>query len=128
MIGDADRIQQVLQNLLSNARKFVPRKHGLITLKTGTFTKNETLFLQISVRDNGCGISKEDVKKLFKPFSKLADSQHVNPEGNGLGLNICKSICVSLGGDIKVESLQGAWTEFTFWVPVKEQLNLADLD
>jgi signal transduction histidine kinase len=57
-------------------------------------------FLQISVFDNGPGISPADKSKLFKPFSKLAAHSHLNPNGSGLGLSICKLICQSLGGDI----------------------------
>ena len=52
--------------------------------------------------DNGPGISENDIKKLFKPFSTLADNSKLNPNGNGLGLNICKMICKNLGGDINV--------------------------
>ena len=71
------------------------------------------------MRDNGPGISSEDQRKLFKPFSKLKANKELNPNGNGLGLNICKLICKNLGGDIDVESDGTSWTQFKFWVQVE---------
>ena len=56
---------------------------------------------------------------MFKPFSKLGDNKNLNPSGNGLGLNICKLICKSLGGDIKVQSNPPV-TKFKFWVAIQE--------
>ena len=73
----------------------------------------------MTVANNGSGISEEDQNKLFKPFSKLKDTKKINPNGNGLGLNICKMLCRKLGGDITVSSRPNEWTEFTFWVNVK---------
>ena len=77
--------------------------------------------------DNGPGIKPGDEAKLFKPFSKLADDKNLNPNGSGLGLNICKLICRNLGGDIKLESSDEDGTKFTFWVTVKKT-NEYDID
>jgi len=104
LVGDVDRIQQVLLNLLSNARKFVPKQQGLILVKAELSEWDSKVFLRVSIKDNGPGISQEDLKKLFKPFSKLASTSQLNPNGSGLGLYNCKLICTSLGGDITIES------------------------
>ena len=104
MKGDVDRMQQILFNLVSNAIKFVPRRKGVIKIHSRTINKGKDNFLQISVYDNGPGISREEIKKLFKPFSKLETHKEHNPNGYGLGLSICKLICTGLGGDIWVDS------------------------
>ena len=52
--------------------------------------------MEVSVTDNGPGITAIDQKKLFKPFSKLSRNEELNPNGIGLGLNICKMICMNL--------------------------------
>jgi len=117
LLGDADRIQQVLLNLLSNARKYVPKNNGRIMIESELQQHDESLILKISVTDNGPGISELDQQKLFKPFSKLGAYADLNPNGLGLGLSICKLICNCMGGDIVVESENG--TKFTYWVAVK---------
>lgn len=76
-------------------------------------------FLVISVKDNGPGICPQDYPALFKPFSRLSAHRDLNPNGNGLGLSICKRICNNLGGDIQIESRVGEWTQFKFWVEIK---------
>ena len=81
---------------------------------------SDKVIIQLSVQDNGPGISAEDQTKLFKPFVKLEAHKHLNPNGNGLGLNICKLICQNLGGDIIVESDGKSFTKFTFWMGVKQ--------
>lgn len=101
-IGDVARIQQVLLNLTSNARKFVPKIGGKIQITTELTEMEGRHFIQIVVMDNGQGISLEGQEKLFKPFSKLEEHQGNNRQGHGFGLNICKMICTSLGGDIVV--------------------------
>ena len=83
----------MLLNLVSNARKFVPKNRGVIKFESSLEEVNENVFFKISVIDNGPGISPGDIPKLFKPFSKLEDSKKLNPNGSGLGLNICKLIC-----------------------------------
>lgn len=103
----------------------MPKVDGIIQIKSSISARDGKSFLQISVFDNGPGISPVDKSKLFKPFSKLAAHSHLNPNGSGLGLSICKLICQSLGGDISVHSYDNKWTEFTFWVQVRE---VADCD
>ena len=70
------------------------------------------------MENNGSPIMFEDAQRLFKPFSKLAETHHQNPNGNGLGLSICKQICESLGGSINVTQ-DRMFTKFMFRVRVK---------
>ena len=106
----------MLLNLGTNALRVTSKKGGEIQIKTGIFTKEDKTFLRISVIDNGPGIDKQDLPKLFKPFVKI--ERHCDTKQKGLGLYICKLICTSLGGDITVES--GVFgSAFTFWIPVK---------
>lgn len=98
----------------------MPKVDGIIKIQISNLFRDGKSFLQISVYDNGPGISPDDKIKLFKPFSKLAAHSHLNPNGNGLGLSICKLICRSLGGDIVVHSDDKKWTKFTFWIQVTE--------
>lgn len=72
LIGDMDRIQQVILNLLANARKFVRKTSGIICIET-SFIPEPDNFLQISIGNNGNPISLEAQQQLFKPFSKLMD-------------------------------------------------------
>lgn len=66
--------------------------------------------------DTGCGISQNDMRNLFNPFFKSVDNERrqAQKSGNGLGLNICKKIAKSLGGDIQVESKVNQGSNFTF--------------
>ena len=113
-----DRIQQVLLNLLANARKFVRRTAGIIRIETSYITEPEH-FLQISVGNNGKPIPREVQHNLFRPFSKLEDPLQSNPDGNGLGLSICKQICENLGGSIAIDQERGGLTKFVFKVKVR---------
>ena len=98
----------------------MPKSKGLIKIQSKLFkTDDEIEMLEMSVFDNGPGISAEDQLKLFKPFVQLSATKSLNPNGNGLGLNICKMIAKNLGGDIDVESDGKTWTKFKFWAKVK---------
>ena len=97
----------------------MPKNGGLIKFHATLIKAGQTDQLQITVADNGETIPSEEQKKLFKPFAKLNDTKNLNPNGNGLGLSICKSICKCLGGDITVRSQPGDLTEFTFCVNVR---------
>lgn len=111
--GDAARLGQVLDNLLSNAAKFTPRG-GRIAVEVAPRDREVT----VSVRDTGIGLRAEDLPKLFEPFSQVHDPmQHTQP-GTGLGLFICKGIVEQHGGRIWAESEgPGKGATFTFALP-----------
>ena len=119
---DQQRIQQVLVNLLSNACKFTPDE-GVIEVRAWVKSNR----LTISVRDSGCGIAEEDQFRLFRDFSTLKSNAHLNPNGIGLGLSICKKITNQLGGDITVQSRPNEGTIFTFHVRLEERPTQNDL-
>lgn len=112
---DTDKITQVLSNFISNALKFT--KNGKITLKTKLLENA----IQVSVEDQGIGIHREDIPKLFKPFSQLAKANERKSGTTGLGLAISKKIIEShYNGKIGVESVFGQGSTFYFVLPIKE--------
>ena len=82
--------------------------------QTKSLSKHGRLY--ISVKDSGCGISPSDQSKIFQDFCTLKSNAHLNPNGVGLGLSICKKITNLLSGDIFVESDLGKGCLFTFFV------------
>ena len=115
-IGDSTKLRQVLINILGNAVKFTPAG-GLVEFtveKTAGFENHSTL--RFMIRDNGIGMSKEYLPKLFEPFSQ-ENSGATNKYGSsGLGMAITKNIIEMMNGKIEVESTQGEGT--TFYVSV----------
>lgn len=111
LVGDRDRIKQILLNLIGNAVKFT--EQGQITLSAGCFEENGKFYLRIRIADTGIGIKKQDVSKLFVSFSQLDAYQNHNKEGTGLGLAISKSLSQMMGGNIQVESEYGKGSVFT---------------
>lgn len=102
VVADADKIKEVLINLIGNSIKFTP-KGGTITI---SFQQNGTMIIT-SVKDTGVGLSQENINKLFQKFALIKDSYQTNKtdtEGTGLGLYICKSIVELHGGQIWAES------------------------
>lgn len=123
---DAQRIQQVTLNLLSNALKFT-RPGGTIEVGSDIIVKKRTKFIQVYVKDNGMGIAKEDQSKLFRLFGKLKQNDKaINSKGIGLGLNICKQICQVFEGDIDVNSEVGLGSKFYFWFRIENQTHEID--
>jgi two-component system sensor histidine kinase/response regulator len=110
--GDADRLYQLLLNLVSNALKFRrPDEPARIRL-TGSRGRDE---LVVCVEDNGIGIASEDHAAIFEPFQRVfAQSQY---EGSGLGLTICRQIVEQHGGRMWVESKRGQGSRFCFALP-----------
>lgn len=108
---DADRLQQVITNLTSNAIKFAP-ENSTITIKATLENKN----LYISVIDKGQGISTEDQNRIFDKFTQLGDA-HSAKQGTGLGLAITKALVEEHGGRIGIHSKPGEGTEFYFTLP-----------
>ena len=112
LYGDANRIRQVLLNVLSNAIKYT--KEGYVSfLLTGSKLDDDNILLKVEVSDSGIGISQDNIKKLFDKFSRFDSDINKNVEGSGLGLSIVKSLLESMNGTIDVKSTVGKGTKFT---------------
>ena len=111
--ADADRLTQVIVNLISNAVKFCAERDGWIRLEAW----REAQFLRVDVTDNGIGIDKQDRAKIFERFQQAGNTLTDKPQGTGLGLPICREILRRFGGDIWVESEPGKGATFSFRVP-----------
>ncbi|MGM3309130.1 ATP-binding response regulator, partial [Anabaena sp. WFMT] len=111
IIGDRNRLLQVLINLISNAVKFTAS--GAVTCRV----KQEPEGVCISIIDTGVGITPEDQPKVFEKFRQVGDTLTDKPKGTGLGLPICKQIIDHHGGRIWVESELNKGSTFSFIVP-----------
>jgi len=119
MIADDQRLAQVITNLLSNAVKFTPEE-GTIALDAKFLGEEKGLCtIQVSVKDSGIGISKEQQRRLFSSFQQAESSTTRKFGGTGLGLAISKSIVEMMGGKIWIESEVGKGAAFIFTVQVK---------
>ncbi len=114
---DADKLGQVLTNLVSNAIKFTEKGEVAVSAMLGS-RGEERLTLLFCVRDSGMGIPEEMQPCLFKSFSQLDSSLSKGFGGAGLGLAISKRLVEMLGGEIWVESMPGRGSAFTFSLPV----------
>ncbi len=112
LTADEDMIMQVIYNLIDNAVKFTPNG-GYIFIKD--YKDSEKTF--VSIRNSGDGIEKDELNKVFERFYKIDRSRSYDVKGAGLGLFLCKSIVELHGGEIKVDSKNGEYTEFAFWIP-----------
>ncbi|QHG17104.1 PAS domain S-box protein [Nostoc sp. ATCC 53789] len=111
IVGDRNRLLQVLINLISNAVKFT--ESGCVTCRV----KQGDDGVCISVIDTGIGIAPEDQPKVFEKFRQVGDTLTDKPKGTGLGLPICKQIIDHHGGRIWVESEPGNGSIFSFIIP-----------
>ena len=110
---DPERIKQVLNNLLSNALKFVA-EGGNITVES----KKKGNYLQVTVSDTGEGISDKDKPTLFQKFVQTQSHNHTKERGTGLGLYISKGIVDAHSGKIWVEDNKPAGAKFIFTLPL----------
>jgi PAS domain S-box-containing protein len=111
--GDPTRLKQILTNLISNAVKFTDS--GDISMEVrlnGIAGKDHDILFEVS--DTGIGMSKEAMNKIFRPFTQGDSSATRKYGGTGLGLVICKSLIEIMGGNIRVESVEGKGSKFTF--------------
>ncbi len=123
IIGDKQRLSQTLTNMLSNAVKFTPEK-GKLALEARLEEKNGAeCTLRFNVRDNGIGIAKEQLEKLFRPFEQGDGGIARRFDGTGLGLVICKRLVELMGGQIRVESDPDKGSCFSFTVKVAAARN-----
>ncbi len=113
--GDPLRVSQILSNLLSNAIKFTDR--GQITYRVlGRRLSDTRIAFEFAVTDTGAGISEEDVKRLFQPFTQVDNSSTRRFGGTGLGLTISRRLANIMHGDISVQSQVGRGSTFTLSV------------
>ena len=115
LIGDVLRLKQVLINVLSNAVKFTEK--GTITLSINQLKSiDEKIILHFDIEDTGIGITKKQMKNLFKAFSQADSSISRKYGGSGLGLNISYKFVELMGGVLNCTSKQGEGTIFSFTI------------
>ncbi len=120
---DAEKIGQVVMNLLSNAMKFT-KSGGSVTVtsalesETWKGASDKKNFVRVSVTDTGVGIPKDEIPQLFERYKQVSSAKRTKQKGTGLGLSICKMIVQSHGGTMGVESEVGKYTTFYFTLPV----------
>ncbi|MCL2442332.1 MAG: response regulator [Treponema sp.] len=119
LIGDDQRLSQVITNLISNAIKFTPEK-GSINLETRFLDeKDGNITVQVSVSDTGIGMNWEQQKRIFSSFEQAESSTTRKYGGTGLGLAISKSIVELMGGNIWMVSEMNKGSTFTFTVKLR---------
>lgn len=116
LIGDAFRVQQILNNLLSNALKFTPQG-GRVSLSVEQAGAGEVAQYKFVVADTGIGMSPEFLKRLFEPYARELRFSARQAEGTGLGMSITKNLVSQMEGEIHVESQPGKGTAFTVLLP-----------
>jgi signal transduction histidine kinase/CheY-like chemotaxis protein len=112
-LGDPTRLRQVFVNLLSNAIKFT--NTGMVKLLSDIInTTDKTATIYFEIRDSGIGMTKEQIDKIFEPFTQAETGTTRKYGGTGLGLAITRNIVEMMGGQLKVESTPGIGSKFSF--------------
>ncbi len=120
VVGDGDRLRQILVNLVGNAIKFTEQGEVLIRVQKERVQGDE-ITLHLSVEDNGIGIPKEKQEAIFRAFEQVDGSTSRKYGGTGLGLSICSQLVNMMGGKIWVESKAGEGSTFHFTLVLKLQ-------
>jgi signal transduction histidine kinase len=116
VVGDSQRLTQVLLNLLTNALEHTPTG-GRVTTDAHQVERE----VQVSVRDTGEGIPGEDLPHIFERFYRADEARSPETGSSGLGLSIARSLVEAHGGRIWAESVEGAGSTFTFALPLAEE-------
>ena len=115
MLGDDIRIKQILTNIITNALKYT--HEGYIEISASSHKTIENFVdLSFAVKDTGIGIREEDIKRMFDSFERLEVSRNRNIEGAGLGMTITQNLLKMMGSSLKVESVYGEGSTFSFTI------------
>lgn len=117
IIGDSQRMKQILVNLISNAIKFT--EVGGVSVR---IEKLDSGWWQMQVTDTGPGIPENSIETIFEPFRQLPEANKIMRKGYGLGLSITKQIVNLMGGDIRVTSQVGKGTTFNITLPLVTEM------
>ncbi|MBF0461953.1 MAG: response regulator [Magnetococcales bacterium] len=122
LLGDVQRLEQVLLNLIRNAVKFTDSGSIVVSVHA-TESRSEQVELTFSVRDTGIGIEPDTIGRLFAPFVQADGSSTRQYGGTGLGLAICKQLVTLMGGEIWAESIpeQGSTFHFVVTCPFQQE-------
>lgn len=115
--ADKYMLATIIRNLISNAIKFTPRNGEIIISAQKIIDENDMKFAEITVEDNGLGISETMKTKLFNISESMSTLGTENEKGTGLGLILCKEFTEKHGGSINVESEVSKGSKFTFTIP-----------
>jgi CheY-like chemotaxis protein/nitrogen-specific signal transduction histidine kinase len=114
VVGDSVRLRAALENLIDNAVKFTERGAVRLDVRAKPVGRGGRVELVFSVADSGIGLSRAEVKRLFRPFSQGSAEIARRYGGAGLGLSIVKMLAKLMGGDLTVTSTPGRGSRFTF--------------
>lgn len=113
LLGDDVRIRQVIMNLLTNAVKYTEKGTVSFSVRRGEQTSRE-ITLKVKVSDTGIGIRPEDMERLCESFERLDEGRNHDIEGTGLGMAIVGTLLKLMGSEIKIKSVYGEGSEFSF--------------
>ncbi|MEI7502977.1 MAG: substrate-binding domain-containing protein [Paludibacter sp.] len=113
---DSDKMEKICYNLLSNTFKFTP-ENGHIDVHLSKIQKEDESYAQLTVSDNGVGISEQHINSIFDRFYKVDD----RASGSGIGLHLTKMLVELHNGEINVESTEGKGTKFSVLIPFKQK-------
>ena len=112
---NSGQVQQVLMNLIINARQAMEQGGNLLVTVRAN---QETGQGEISIRDSGCGIAPDKLRRIFEPFFTTKSADEQGQGGTGLGLSLAKDVMEGHGGRIRVDSAVGVGTTFTLKFPL----------
>jgi PAS domain S-box-containing protein len=118
LVGDQDRLRQILLNLLNNAIKFTPQGRVVLAVQPRAISDTRCI-LRFAISDTGIGIANEKQGRLFQMFSQVDGSVRRRFGGTGLGLAISQHLAQLMGGEIRVNSELGRGATFSFEIPLE---------
>ena len=125
LIGDPDRLRQILLNLVSNAVKFTHRGEVSLDVSSFAIRNSARVLIHFDVSDTGIGISEDQQKHIFDPFYQCQQNNPNKQQGTGLGTTISRNIATLMGGIMGVVSREGVGS--TFWVEVPFDIAATDI-